>query len=733
MLEIFHIAMRHGAFKGTLITDLLKFVNTLFDQEVLPESKYIFDKRFAPNQELSCQFYCHECGTYFGDLQGDATCRNCKTLCETSGMNKNNFFIALPIRQQLEELLNKPGIKILPHVNRPDNVIADYMDGSLYRTLCEPGEILSNENALTVTFNTDGAVVAEGSMWPIQMIVNELHPDQRFRFENIVLCGVYFGKKAPVMTTFLRPFIEEMNALGCEGIKRKLPDSSEVVCPVYALSCCVDLIAKAKGQCIMQCNGRFGCGYCYHPNSVISVPPLADDVPVCEKGASGAKEKRKKTERRYISNVTYPYRTHDEMKNDMLRANELHEAGELKGGNNHVRGLKGISALLTLQHFDIVFGFVIDYMHNLAGVTERVTDLIIKSYLTPCQRQNLDTILESFTPPQNILRGSRPLSERANFKCKLFKALLFFFIPILFKGEIPDKVYENVLCLSIGMYVLLKKSILREELEVAKTLLQMFVEGFNDIYGDLEMVNNVHLITHVADVVEKCGPAWCYSAYPFESGNGELLKLVNGTTGIPSQLCKKYAMVKSVNSYMEGRQISQKVLNFCSGLMNYKYSKEASVVGGDIGLGYCSVVELSREEREAVASAFHDSSYLDDVKVEFYNRVILKNAEGNPFYSAVYGRPEVFDDTCVELMDHSYAVSYKFARLSTDEQMWVFVKPLEIAEEEQIAPYIKTCAYYPHVKPLKLIPCSRVKCKAILLKCREKQFVMDFPNLFEVY
>ena len=92
--------------------------------------------------------------------------------------------------------------------------------------------------------------------------------------------------------------------------------------------------------------------------------------------------------------------------------------------------------------------------------------------------------------------------------------------------------------------------------------------------------------------------------------------------------------------------------------MNYKYSKEALVVGGHIGLGYCSVVELSREEREAVASAFHDSCYLDDVKVEFYNQVILKNAEGNPFYSAVYGRPEVFDDTCVELMDHSYAVSY---------------------------------------------------------------------------
>ena len=40
-----------------------------------------------------------------------------------------------------------------------------------------------------------------------------------------------------------------------------------------------------------------------------------------------------------------------------------------------------------------------------------------------------------------------------------------------------------------------------------------------------------------------------YVAFPFESGNGRLLKLVAGTCGVVT-LCQEYVTVQSIRNYM---------------------------------------------------------------------------------------------------------------------------------------------------------------------------------------
>ncbi|XP_049926274.1 uncharacterized protein LOC126406126 [Epinephelus moara] len=59
-------AARHNV-TGTQLDDLLKLINTLFGKEVLPRSKYLFNKVFKNNSEIvDFHFYCKTCKIYIG-------------------------------------------------------------------------------------------------------------------------------------------------------------------------------------------------------------------------------------------------------------------------------------------------------------------------------------------------------------------------------------------------------------------------------------------------------------------------------------------------------------------------------------------------------------------------------------------------------------------------------------------------------------------------------------------
>lgn len=54
--------------------------------------------------------------------------------------------------------------------------------------------------------------------------------------------------------------------------------------------------------------------------------------------------------------------------------------------------------------------------------------------------------------------------------------------------------------------------------------------------GERYMSANVHALLHLPDVVKKLGPLWAHSCFPFEAGNGELLKLFHGTQSTEKQV-----------------------------------------------------------------------------------------------------------------------------------------------------------------------------------------------------
>lgn len=59
---------------------------------------------------------------------------------------------------------------------------------------------VNNKDNVSITFNIDGAPVfksSKGSIWPIQFICNKLPPEVRVQPNNVMLAGLWFGKKHP--------------------------------------------------------------------------------------------------------------------------------------------------------------------------------------------------------------------------------------------------------------------------------------------------------------------------------------------------------------------------------------------------------------------------------------------------------------------------------------------------------------------------------------------------------
>ncbi|KAL7377185.1 hypothetical protein ABVT39_023428 [Epinephelus coioides] len=181
LLMVMSHAARHNI-TGTQLDDLLKLINTLFDKEVLPRSKYLFNKVFKNNSEIvDFQFYCKTCKIYIGTQEyikdkNIAQCAICSAPIEISSLNSASFFINIPIAPQVQALLENPEIQngMCYRHQRPrnDHVISDIYDGEKYQNLSKPGGILSDPNNLSFNFNSDGSPAYKSSkfsIWPIQL------------------------------------------------------------------------------------------------------------------------------------------------------------------------------------------------------------------------------------------------------------------------------------------------------------------------------------------------------------------------------------------------------------------------------------------------------------------------------------------------------------------------------------------------------------------------------------
>lgn len=211
MLAILTFALRYKL-SGSCLDDLLSLIALHCRQEGnrCRKSTYQFRKFFENIQfPINRHYYCPSC--FVSVPQKNGRCGRC-------GSNAgNNFFIQIPILNQVRTLYKRPGFaESLQHrehrrKRNADNY-EDIFDGAVYRELSGDGNILSDPTNISLTWNTDGVSIFKSSryqIWPFYLVINELAFNQRTALQNTYIAWGFVVWLHPASSKFVHAPIQK--------------------------------------------------------------------------------------------------------------------------------------------------------------------------------------------------------------------------------------------------------------------------------------------------------------------------------------------------------------------------------------------------------------------------------------------------------------------------------------------------------------------------------------------
>ncbi|XP_041860674.1 uncharacterized protein LOC121652139 [Melanotaenia boesemani] len=472
-------------------------------------------------------FYCEGCQNYLG--KNPTSCFHCNTICKnTSSFQSGNFFLFSPLKDLLKDLLENHGTDLLPKTeNKHGHDIKDVKDGMMYQNLLKRG-ILGVDD-LTLTWNCDGVPIYEPrfSIWPLQFTINELPYTQRT--EHVMVAGLWFGRERPNMDVLLKPFVDECCDLAQNPFDWK--DSSGKVrsSKVFSLICSSDAVARPLLRNCKQFNGEHGCDWCLHPGLVV------------KKGSGSTR--------------SYPY---DEIK-QAARSKMMFEdnAREAESTGSPVNGVKGRSLLSPLPFFDIVSGFVPEYVHSvLLGVSKQLMSLwldpvnSVKAWYLGDKTEQMDSRLHRLKRPTEISQPPQSVKCWDLWKASEWRAFLLFYAISVLPGILHPTYVTHYLYLSFSIHILLQESVSEYDLQLAREYLKRYVKDMETFYGEENMSFNCHQLIHLVDSVQHCGPLWATSAFPFERNNRHLRWLLTNIDYNPGHIYQRFLFWQHIPSHI---------------------------------------------------------------------------------------------------------------------------------------------------------------------------------------
>lgn len=347
------------------------------------------------------------------------------------------------------------------------------------------GVVNVKSNELNLQFNIDGLPTAKSSnsqFWPILGLIKDLPGSCPFSV------GIFHGYKKPSdPDDYLKEFVEELNHLLHTGI-----DYKGKILKIGTVNFVCDAPAKAAMTRIKSHSGFYSCSRC-----VVKGEWIDGRVVYLEEDA----------ERRDDDSFRNP------------GPDDKHHTG--------------VSSLLNLPGINMVFDFILDYMHLVClGVMKKLLLHWIRGPLsTRLSNTNINLISNRLIAiaeffPREFARKPRSLHEIARWKATEFRQFLLYTGPVVLKGVLDDDLYNHFMMLHVAIKILVNKDFCIKDNLQAKTLLVSFVKNCKNLYGDTFIVYNVHNLIHLADdVLYHQVPLDMISGFPFENHLQQLLKL----------------------------------------------------------------------------------------------------------------------------------------------------------------------------------------------------------------
>ncbi|XP_077535918.1 uncharacterized protein LOC144148211, partial [Haemaphysalis longicornis] len=476
LLMVLKYALRMNlSFTG--LASLVDMINSFFDSPVLPRSKYFVNKLLGcQGTQMTFHFFCPECMIYVGEGGPGVSlqCPECKRVCGSSPLCDAPFFVLFDIPSQLQKLLKGCEFLDLTEPLEFNGTLSDMKDGSMYRDFVTATRKAGHR--ISFSWNTDGTPVfrsSRTSIWPIQLVVNELPVPERMR--KLVLAGLWFRKEKPHMGIFQAPLVETMHSLADEGFLLH-HKGKEKLFRGFCICCAVDSVARAPMQGMKQFNAYYGCNWCLHPGDTL-----------------GGKVVKYPVEQNAVE------RSEKQMVEDMEKA-------AMQDKPKPFNGVITVSPLINMPQFHIVWSFVPDYMHCvLLGVVRQFLELWLesagKTFYVGRSQQAIDSRLMAVSPPKDVRRAPRPTKEKRFWKAKECENwLLFYSLPVL-DGILDRQYLQQWACLVEALHNMLEPRVSFTDLAVAEGLLLDFHGNAEVLYGPECMTYNMHQLLHLGKSV----------------------------------------------------------------------------------------------------------------------------------------------------------------------------------------------------------------------------------------
>lgn len=527
VLSFLQLYVKHkltkNALKGILKTvcDVLPVPNNM-PTTIFKLFKYVTD--LAPPCTVIKQYYCKSCQICYDD----ETVQKCRTYLLSD--ENIGVFYELDVVNQIKYMFEHRNLYriVQQHKPRDSGVITDITDGSEYLRVNYSEVHKRGSYDLTLILNTDGLSLKKsstGNCWPLMFTIAEIPKNLRNNF--VIIIGMWYDNRKPLMNSFLQPFCKKFKTCFDKGINwihpiNKTQHNSKVVVPLIV----ADAPARAQIQNILNFNGRYGCNLCEIKTRKCKILP----------------NKKRKRIYPFINEQQIILRTSKRMK---VQGKKV-----LTRAQNNIRGIKGIPIISTLPLIDISTCMVPEFMHSvLLGSVKQFTNIWLESEGEWCVKSSLndiDKFLLKIQPPNTFHRMPRSLSLLHLYKAsEWYVWLLFYSLPTMVE-YLPDKYVQHWLLLSKAIYILLGDNISSDDIEEAETLLRVFVSLVEKLYDDRQLTYNVHMLLHLGLCVRRWGPLWAWAAFPFESFNGFLSRIVHGSKHIGQELINNIIIAQGV-------------------------------------------------------------------------------------------------------------------------------------------------------------------------------------------
>lgn len=720
ILAILMLIIRHKVSKK-LLSAILAIINLHCPVPTnYLKSLYRFNQFFANlSLPIKRHFFCSECLSQLATQS--QTCPECKKPTAVS------YFLEIPILLHLAKMFKRPGFydSLNARFIRKKHANSNYediWDGDVYQSLSSNNGFLSNRNNISFTWNTDGISIFESSkfsVWPMYLVINELPYKERFKQENVLLTGLWFGAKKPAANLFLNFLREPLKELykGVEfsihGLAQRIIVRGIIICGTC------DMPAKACFLNMHDHKGIFGCMKC----------------------KIQSKNHGRTRVYRYKKNI--PLRTSEETVYQGIQAHEQKKP---------CQGVKGPTIISKITH-DFIRTTAIDTMHCVyLGVVKSLFMLWFDVSHRNCPFslykfcKFVNARIQKITPPSCIPRLPRSLFTYHYWKATEFKAwLLYYSLPIL--SFIMDKEYfEHHKLLVLGISLLSQSSISPAMIDQASSALEGYVSQFEKLYGIRNMTCNLHCILHLADVVREFGPLNITSCFIFEHLNGGFRRLVHGTKYAQLQMC---SAVSSFNYIADLKtrltRISDDVIQFSKqleysgmhrrkltpisantfifGQLNKLVKLSDEIIDALLSLG------INRSEGQIFTRLFkngleYDSTMYNETKRKKTNSSVVKYSLHHQIHvGIVYTFIKLPDNKC---NDHTAANSLK------SDQYIAMIEPCSILESP-VPNLLKICEKTPN-KLLEAVEVSNILTVCFAINADEDSnafFVIDPVNTLE--